>query len=83
MLAQSRTDNQQGLCSTWMWAQEAHSDWRIRDPECCSQLAQGLAAVGGDPVQGLPTSCLLAQHLQSHMHQHQAHGQHKLLPTSS
>ncbi len=54
MLAQSRTHNQQGLYTTWLWAQEAHSKWKIHDPHCYLQVAQGVAAVGGHPVQGLP-----------------------------
>ena len=54
MLAQSRTYNQQGLYTTWLWAQEAHSKWKIHDPHCYLQVAQGVAVIGGHPVQGLP-----------------------------
>ena len=54
MLAQSRTDNQQGLYTTWLWAQEAHSKWKIHDPHCYLQVAQAVAVIGGHPVQGLP-----------------------------
>ena len=54
MLAQSRTDNRQGLYTTWLWAQEAHSKWKIHDPHCYLQVAQGVAVIGGHPVQGLP-----------------------------
>ncbi len=68
MLAQLRTDNQQGLYITWLWAQEAHSKWKIHDPHCYLQLAQGVAAIGGHPVQGLPFC--LQQRLQLHQHSH-------------
>ena len=58
MLAQSCTHNQHGLYTIWLWAQEAHSKWKIHDPHCYLQVAQGVAAVGGHPAQGL--SILLA-----------------------
>lgn len=53
MLAQSRTHNQQGVYATWLWAQQAHSKWKIHDPHCYLQVAQGVAVIGGHPVQGL------------------------------
>lgn len=64
MLAQSRTDNQQGLHTTWQWAREAHSEWKIHDPHCYLQVAQGVAAIGGPPVQG--ADLMLAYHEQKY-----------------
>ena len=60
--------------------QVAHAKWQIRDPQCYMQLAQGVVAIAGHPVQGLPLhmSLCLQQHLQLHMHQHYAHGQDSL-----
>ena len=80
MLAQSRADNEQGVYTTWLWAQLAHGQWQIRDPQCDMQLAQGVVAIAGHPVQGLSLhmSLCLQQHLQLHMHQHYAHGQDSL-----
>ena len=54
MLARTRTHNQQELYTTWLWAQEAHSKWKVHDPHCYLQVAQGVAVIGGHPVQGLP-----------------------------